>query len=56
MSACSFVIRWLKDIFTGAQVSFQNADGQLVSFCLDSIQIIGGSGRVQSSSIGRHRI
>ncbi|BDA51307.1 hypothetical protein COCOBI_18-1840 [Coccomyxa sp. Obi] len=38
------------------QVSFQNSEGQLVSFCLDNIQIVGGSGRVQSSSIGRHRI
>ncbi|EIE19971.1 hypothetical protein COCSUDRAFT_67654 [Coccomyxa subellipsoidea C-169] len=50
----SFSCPFAQDQIT--QVSFQNADGQLVSFCLDGIQIIGGSGRVQSSSIGRHRI
>ena len=48
--------RMLQIIAVGVQVSFQNSEGQLVSFCLDNIQIIGGSGRVSSSSIGRHRI
>jgi len=41
------------------QIGFQNSDGQLVSFCLDQIVIVGGgngSGQVQSTSVqsGRH--
>ena len=36
------------------QIGFQNADGQLVSFCLDNIKIVGGagsSGQVSASSV-----
>ncbi len=41
------------------QIGFQNSDGQLVSFCLDEIVLVGGgngSGKVSSSSVqtGRH--
>jgi hypothetical protein len=38
------------------QISFQNSAGQLVSFCLDDISIIGGGGQVSSSSVGRRRL
>ncbi|CAL5225943.1 g8740 [Coccomyxa viridis] len=36
------------------QIGFQNSDGQLVSFCLDEIVLVGGgngSGKVSSSSV-----
>lgn len=36
------------------QVGFQNADGQLVSFCLDDIKIVGSGGsggQVSASSV-----
>ena len=41
------------------QIGFQNSEGQLVSFCLDDIVLVGGgngSGKVSSSSVqtGRH--
>ena len=40
------------------QIGFQNSEGQLVSFCLDEIVIVGGgngSGQVSSSSVGSGR-
>lgn len=49
----SFACPFAQDQIT--QISFQNSEGQLVSFCLDDIKIVG-SGQVSSSSVGRHRI